>query len=150
QEKPMSISVTFDDATRTGTVTINDGGNDLNGNPITGTENLLIQAAIDRAAANTARVELMQVTLQDQDDKIAILNGLMSKLLNAPPTDPAKDGATVTFASGASLSQDEYNFLTSPNSLDQSGQALSTYFSGGVPGVGSTRFTLASGKSYND
>src|SRR4051794_22466778 len=138
----MAITVTFDDATRTGTVNYRDGV-DNNGVAVTGTENLLLQLAIDRASANTARVSLMQVQLQDQSDKINTENSIMKKLLDHQPTDPSRtDSQSLT---GVSFSADEVTLLQ--NLQDQNGSAISSYFSslsaGGTP-------KLASGKSFND
>jgi hypothetical protein len=135
----MSISVVFDDKTRTGTVRISDGL-DSAGNHVTGMENLLLQLAIDRASANTARVNLMQIQLQDQNDRIAQLNQLMSKLLNAQPSDPAKDGATITLDNLGDL-------RTLLDSIkDSSGAKLTSYFAT----INPSNAILASGKSFND
>jgi len=145
----MSVTVNYDDATRTGTVTINPGL-DGNNQRIEGWENLLLQMGIDRAAANTARVSIMQTQLLDQDDRINLLNGVLAKLLGAKVT---KNGSQVDASTEGPASLSNFTALTSDeaallNSLkDSSGNLLSTYLTGisagAVPG-------LATGKSLND
>jgi len=122
----------------TGVVTIVDG-KDSQGNVVTGTENLLLQLAIDRASANTARVSILQAQLRQQTDHINDVNAVIGKLLNAAPGDPSKNGAQITI----SFSSDD--LATLGRIKDSTGAALLSYFaSTGNPA------TLASNKSYND
>lgn len=129
----MSISVD----TKTGTVTIRDGF-DSAGNAVTGTENLLLQLALDRASANTARVSILQSQLREQTDHIDVVNGAMTKLLNSPPTDSALNGSSVS----VNFSADELSMLA--KAKDSSGVAISSYYTGNNP------IKLNSNKNYND
>jgi hypothetical protein len=123
----------------TGTVTIVDF-KDSHGNAVEGGwENLLLQLAIDRASANTARVSLLQLQLRAQTDHIVDVNAVISKLLNAAPGDPSKNGEQLTI----SLSAADLNTLNKIK--DSEGFFLSSYFeSTGNPAK------LAATKSYND
>jgi hypothetical protein len=138
----MGIIVHFDDRTRTGTVEYKDGYDSTGKNKVEGTENLLLQLAIDRAAANTARVSILQTQLQDQSDRINTENWILKKLLNNQPGDPAKQGITLD---GVSLTADEVTFLGTAQ--DSGGATISSYFdtlaAGSAP-------KLKAGKSFND
>lgn len=145
----MSVSVTYDDTTRTGTVTIRDGV-DSSGKAVTGTENLLLQLAIDRASANTARVSIMQTQLQDQSDRINAENWILTKLLNATTSDPAKDAGSFSLLAppgGQYFTADEQTLLGQLK--DDRGATLLSYFN--PQSIANTQnLTLASGKSMND
>src|SRR3954471_17240733 len=121
------------------TVTYNDGVDNA-GRPITGMEALLLQLAIDRAAAGTARVSLLQADLRAQTDHIDEVNRLMTLMLNKQPSDPAKEGASIIVDNVG----DFRTMLT--NAHDQSGATLLSYFEQ----VNPSSVKLASGKSFND
>jgi len=140
----MSIIVTYDDTKKTGDVRYLDGYADSAGKiKVDGTENLLLQLAIDRAAANTARVSILQMQMQDQSDRINTENWILKKLLNNQPGDPAKQGITLD---GVNLTSDEVTFLGTAQ--DSGGAAISSYFDP-APTAG-TAPKLKAGKSFND
>jgi hypothetical protein len=119
-----------------GTVTIVDGI-DGQGNAVLGTENLLLQLALDRAAANTARVSLMQADLQAQNDKIKEINAVITRLLGST-ADPALNGASLNVSFTAA------EVATLGLLKDANGQSLSSYLAAAAPA------RMASGKSLSD
>jgi hypothetical protein len=128
------MAITVD--TVNGTVTIQDRVA-ADGTPITGTENALLQAAIDRAAANTARVSLLQNQLREQNDQIAGINGALTKLLNNPPSNPTANGIALP---GIVLSDFERTALQRING----GNIVKDFLDSVSP------LDLAANKSFND
>jgi len=133
--------ITFDPGS--GAVTI-DPLKDQNGNVLVGFQALLLQAAIDRAAKNTIRVELLQTQLQAQNDQIHFANDLMARLLNSTPTDPAKNqGATIAISPPLSAKDKEIIRATAVKPPENT---LDKYFKS----LDANPLELVNGKSFND
>jgi hypothetical protein len=127
-----------------GKVTILDGLDD-NRVQITGWQNLLLQLAIDRAAKNTVQVEVQQVRMQLEADKLYYANDLFERFLAKQPTDPGKNqGATIAM-SFTSKDKDILKELPEPSPPGVE-PTLDTYF----VNLSSNPLTLKDGKSFND